>query len=202
MCILVAALCPRHTVLSAMVPFGVCKNHQDDLGQTQAPELWPQLFWSSRCRRSRYFRCLRCRHLWETPSWHHMCPCSVSPVRGSAPHKHLSWLPHRLHDCNLASTGFHGSWCSLVMVLCAESLQLCLTLCDPMYCSRQAPLSMRILQARRLEWVAMPSSRGFSQPRDRTCISYVSYIGRWVLYMGVFSWLTSSNSVCGCSDLR
>ena len=32
----------------------------------------------------------------------------------------------------------------------------------------QAPLSMGILQARILEWVAMPSSRGSSQPRDRT----------------------------------
>ena len=32
----------------------------------------------------------------------------------------------------------------------------------------QAPTSMRILQARMLEWVAMPSSRGSSQPRDPT----------------------------------
>ena len=30
-----------------------------------------------------------------------------------------------------------------------------------------------ILQARILEWVAMPSSRGSSRPRDRTCVSYV-----------------------------
>ena len=28
------------------------------------------------------------------------------------------------------------------------------------------PLFMGILQARILEWVAMPSSRGYSQPRD------------------------------------
>ena len=39
-----------------------------------------------------------------------------------------------------------------------------------------------ILQARILEWVAMPSSRESSQPRDQTCISYVFCIGRWVLY--------------------
>ena len=32
----------------------------------------------------------------------------------------------------------------------------------------QAPLSMGILQARILEWVAMPSSRGSSQPRSPT----------------------------------
>ena len=32
-------------------------------------------------------------------------------------------------------------------------------LCDPMDCSLLVPLSMRILQARILEWVLMPSSR-------------------------------------------
>ena len=39
-----------------------------------------------------------------------------------------------------------------------------------------------ILQAKILEWVAMSSSRGSFQPRDRTHVSYVSYIGRQVLY--------------------
>ena len=39
-----------------------------------------------------------------------------------------------------------------------------------------------ILQARILEWVAISSSRGTSQPRDWTCISHVSCTGRWVLY--------------------
>ena len=39
-----------------------------------------------------------------------------------------------------------------------------------------------ILQARILEWVAMPSSRGSSWPRGWTHVSYVSCIGRWVLY--------------------
>ena len=43
----------------------------------------------------------------------------------------------------------------------------------------QAPLSMGILQARILEWVAMPSSRGSSQLRDQT---QVSCIGRWIFY--------------------
>ena len=34
--------------------------------------------------------------------------------------------------------------------------------------------SHEILQARVLEWVAIPSFRGSSQPRDRTCVSRVS----------------------------
>ena len=39
-----------------------------------------------------------------------------------------------------------------------------------------------ILQARIMEWVAMPSSRGSSQPRDQIRVSYMSCIGRQVLY--------------------
>ena len=47
--------------------------------------------------------------------------------------------------------------------------------------AHQVPL-YSILQARILEWVAVPSSRGSSGPRDGTCTSYVSCIGRQVLY--------------------
>ena len=52
----------------------------------------------------------------------------------------------------------------------------------PWTVAHQAPLSMGILQARILGWVAMHSSRGSSQPRDQTRVSSVSSIGRWVLY--------------------
>ena len=45
-------------------------------------------------------------------------------------------------------------------------LQLCLTLCDPIDSSSSGSSVHGILQARILEWVAMPSSRGSSQPRD------------------------------------
>ena len=38
----------------------------------------------------------------------------------------------------------------------------------------QAPLSMGILQGRKLEWVAMYSSRGSSQSRDRTQVSCIT----------------------------
>ena len=64
----------------------------------------------------------------------------------------------------------------------ATSLQLCLTLCDPVDGSPPGSLVPGILQARTLEWVAISFSRGSSQPRDRTHVSYVSCIGRWVLY--------------------
>ena len=63
-----------------------------------------------------------------------------------------------------------------------KSLQLSPTLCDPMDCSLPGSSVHGIFLARILEWVAMPSSRGSSQPRDQSCVSYVPCIGRWVLY--------------------
>ena len=57
------------------------------------------------------------------------------------------------------------------MALCCVVLS-CLVVPNPMDC--QAPLSMGIFQARILEWVAKPFSRGSSQPRDRTQISHIA----------------------------
>ena len=50
--------------------------------------------------------------------------------------------------------------------MCAQSLQLYPTLCDAMDCSPPGSSVHGILQARILEWVAMPSSRGIF-PRDQ-----------------------------------
>ena len=44
----------------------------------------------------------------------------------------------------------------------------CLTLCDPMDCSLPDFSVQVILQARILEWVAIPFSRGSSPPRYQT----------------------------------
>ena len=51
---------------------------------------------------------------------------------------------------------------------CAKLLQSCLTLCDPMNYSPPGSSVHGIHQARDLKWVAMPSSRGSSWPRDHT----------------------------------
>ena len=64
-------------------------------------------------------------------------------------------------------------------------VQSCPTLCDPMNCNPPGSSVHGIFQARTLQWVAVPSSKGSSQPRDQTsvsCISYVSCIGRQILY--------------------
>ena len=60
----------------------------------------------------------------------------------------------------------------------AKSLQLYPTLCHPADCSPPGSSVHGILQARMLEWVPMPSSRGSSRLRNWTHISYVSCIGR------------------------
>ena len=62
---------------------------------------------------------------------------------------------------------------SYFLVLCFVA-QSCLALCDPWTVASQALLSMGILQARILEWVAMPSPRVSSQPRDRTQVSCIA----------------------------
>ena len=46
--------------------------------------------------------------------------------------------------------------------VCAKLLHLCLILCDPMNCSLPGSSVHGILQARILEWVAVPSSKGSS----------------------------------------
>ena len=52
--------------------------------------------------------------------------------------------------------------------------QSCLTLCDPMNCSPPDSSVRGILQARILEWVAIPFSRVSSQPRDLSWVSHIA----------------------------
>ena len=56
----------------------------------------------------------------------------------------------------------------------SEVTQLCPTLRDPMDCSLLGSSIRGVLQARIVEWVAMPSSRGSSQPRDWTQVSHIA----------------------------
>ena len=62
------------------------------------------------------------------------------------------------------------------------AVQFCPTLCDPMGCIPLGSSIHGILQARILEWVAIPFSRGSSQPRDGTHLSYIAgrfFTVRW-----------------------
>ena len=52
--------------------------------------------------------------------------------------------------------------------------QLCQILCNPMDCSLPGSSVHGILQARILEWFAIPFPRGSSQPRDGTQVSCIA----------------------------
>ena len=91
--------------------------------------------------------------------------------------------------CHLNQAFFHFTvnlWmCVYVCVHTrAKSLQSCLTLGNPMDCSPPGSSVHGILQAGVLEWVAMPSSRGSSRPRDGTCASCVSSVADGFLTTG------------------
>ena len=77
-----------------------------------------------------------------------------------------------------------------VKVLVAQS---CLTLCNPMDCSPPGFSVHGILQARILEWVAIPFSRESSRLRDRTQVSCIA--GRFFTI-----WATSEAHVLSCSS--
>ena len=90
-------------------------------------------------------------------------------------------------DWSLPGSSVHGILQARVLewgaiAFSAWSLQSCPTLCDPMDRSLSGFFVHGILQERILEWIAMPSSRRSSQPRDQTHLSYVSCIGKRVLY--------------------
>ena len=55
----------------------------------------------------------------------------------------------------------------------SEVAQSCPALCDPMDCSLPGSSVHGIFQAIVLEWIAISSSRGSSQPRDQTWVSQI-----------------------------
>ena len=65
------------------------------------------------------------------------------------------------------------------MLLHGQSLS---RVCNPVDCSPPGSSVHGISQARVLEWAATSSSRGSSQPRDRTHVFCISCISMWILY--------------------
>ena len=81
--------------------------------------------------------------------------------------------------------------CVCVCVLVAQS---CPTLCSPVDCSPTGSFVHRFLQAKILEWVAISSSKGSSQPRDQTqdsCIAgrfFIIWAKREVhIYLSIYT---------------
>ena len=99
---------------------------------------------------------------------------------------HLHWFSLRAHS------KISSLWIFMYLLLCPQivcaffPVYLCvwpisaLLVTGAVLCQVASVVSVHgILQARILECAAMPSSRGFSQSRHGT---YISYISRWVLY--------------------
>ena len=103
------------------------------------------------------------------------------------------------------------------MYACAQLLQSYLTLCNPMDCSPPGSSVHGILQARILEWVAMPSSRGSSQSREgkernywrivdfQCCVNFC-YTAKWFSYTYISHYILfiffnqSLNDGCPCLE--
>ena len=84
--------------------------------------------------------------------------------------------------------------------VCMSVAQSYLALRDPMNCSPPGSSVHGILQARILEWVAIPFSRGSSRPRDQTQISciaggFFTVIAEGLLF--VIQWTHTENSSDG-----
>ena len=75
---------------------------------------------------------------------------------------------------------------SLIVCVHAKSLLSCTILCNTVNCSLPDSSVHGILQARILEWVSMPSSRGSSQPRNGTQVSALQGILYCLSLQGVF----------------
>ena len=69
-----------------------------------------------------------------------------------------------------ARVGCHFLLQCMKMKTESEVAQSCPTLCNPMDCSPLGSSVPEIFQARVLEWVAIPFSRGSSRPRDQTWV--------------------------------
>ena len=98
----------------------------------------------------------------------------------------LWFLPVILFLSLLFTWSLQKLWSSVCVCVCVcvwvhTHAQSCLALCNPMDCSPLASSVHGIFQVRILEWLAISYSRGSSQPRDQTCLSCVSCIGRQIL---------------------
>jgi len=89
---------------------------------------------------------------------------------------------------------------SIISPMCVLSHLVVSDSLHPMDCSLPGSSAHWILQVRILEWVALPSSRGSSRPRDQTHICYVSCIGRQFLYHSA-PWEAPSHQYTSPKDL-
>ena len=116
----------------------------------------------------------RCGGYNRDPSPHGGIPCRKNTRIHARKHIHTDSYA-KMQESLIADSWF-------LQVCMHVWLQSCPTLFNPMDSSPPGSTVHGIVQTRILEWVAMPSSRGSLQPRDRTRVCCISCIGRWVFY--------------------
>ena len=94
----------------------------------------------------------------------------------------------KLYLSNFESAYFKVIWVSVGGKVIALVTQSSLTLCSPMNCSPLGSSVHRILQAIILEWIVIPFSRGSSQPRDQTQVSFIAgrFFTVWATMVGIY----------------
>ena len=116
---------------------------------------------------------------WECGGWAQLvwlwCPClwPLPPKLTAFSHVYHERCTHEVEQRSLPKASGGG----LVAVSCP-------TLCDPMDFSPPGSSVPGILQARRLEWVAIFFSRGSSQPRGQTRLLHFRQILYRLSYQG------------------
>ena len=99
--------------------------------------------------------------------------------------------------CMAVSINPQNNLCQCTLKMKVLVCWSCVTLCDPMDCSLLGSSVHGILQARILEWVAIPFSRGSSQHRDQIRVSCISgsFFTNWATKEAKSSHESESRSV-------
>ena len=163
-----ASTCPTHTRTHTHTPRIKSKESQ-----------WP---WLQKERENGHGVC--------TPFSNYLCPSgertAIDMLAPCPPGSrwHAEWIL-RVVQLSLQRSCRVG-FCSLCV--CMLSRFSCIRFCDSMDCSPPGFSVCGISQARILQWIAMPSSRGSSRPWDQTRVSCISCTGRPGLYCQGSPW--------------
>ena len=108
---------------------------------------------------------------------HHWLRVRLLEVCGSLMGKRKEYCAYRDERHGEGRESWKDIWGQIIYDI-VKVAQPCPTLCDPMDYTVHG-----VLQARILEWVAFPFSRGSSQPRDQTQVSHTAgrFLTNWAI---------------------
>ena len=114
-------------------------------------------------------KCWSQKYCWDIFSSFHLIMLQIRKLRPECyDHSNILLYPASVYP------GVHLTLSPKLLLKCELTVtQLCLTLCHPVDCSWPGSSVYGILQARILEWAAIPISRGSSWLRDQTGVSLI-----------------------------